>query len=707
MLLSSVMGSFGVVMLVVISARKAVYMTEDRQINLKQWVAPLVASCDVAAFKDPHLNAPDDFVLRMARLALACTAMSTASRPSMARVLGDLLAMKDEIMGAEVHRAACRIDREIDSSADLVDFDVEMARVEHMYVQGGYSISQPFASRRPLFANAEEFDDERYAYDEDDDAGDDDDIPAGDDGDVVALTAATFSQAVSDHKHVMVEFYAPWCGHCRALAPEYREAAATLKELGVLFAKVDATKETELADKYNVDGYPTVLFATDGEFQPFGAGRTSAEIVRWVKRKLGMGVSALAPADIPKVPALLVSAAAAAVAFVSSLDSPEAAAFGEAARDTDGVDFFITTHADVAAAFGLPAGEPPVLAVVKKEEERLVVFDGEYTKEAISSFLAANRLPLLLTYTEEISAAIFSSPIGKQVLLFASDSAVKELSPALFSAAKQFKGQAMFVLVNASDPESQPVQEYFGADASTTAIMGFTMGGGEDPSVPAAGLKYRMTDHPTADNIKSFTHDFIDGRLKPFFKSQPIPGENEGPVTVVVGDSFESIVLDDSKDVLLEVYAPWCGHCQQLEPTYKRLAERFSAVQSVVIAKMDGTANEYPGLEVEGFPTVVFYPAGKKTDPVKVAARTLKEFIQAINDHASTEFHLEPSPLDEEEEESGDGEMDEEMEGGIGEGGMEGEMGEEGMEAAEEEEMAYDGMDGDGEEDDVFHDDEL
>ncbi|CAI5984535.1 unnamed protein product [Closterium sp. NIES-65] len=101
-------------------------------------VAPLVASSDVAAFKDPRLDAPDDFVLRMARLALACTAMPTASRPSMARVLGDLLAMKEEIMGAEVHRAACRIDKEIGSSADSVDFDVEMARVEHMEVQVDY-----------------------------------------------------------------------------------------------------------------------------------------------------------------------------------------------------------------------------------------------------------------------------------------------------------------------------------------------------------------------------------------------------------------------------------------------------------------------------------------------------------------------------------------------------------------------------------------
>ncbi|CAI5992545.1 unnamed protein product [Closterium sp. NIES-64] len=129
--------SFGVVMLVVITAHKAVHMAGDIQINLKQWVAPLVASGDVAAFKDPHLDAPGDLLLRLARLALTCTAMPTASRPTMGRVLGDLLGMKEEVGGAEAHRAACRIDREIGSSAaHTVDFDAQLARVEQMGTQG-------------------------------------------------------------------------------------------------------------------------------------------------------------------------------------------------------------------------------------------------------------------------------------------------------------------------------------------------------------------------------------------------------------------------------------------------------------------------------------------------------------------------------------------------------------------------------------------
>jgi protein disulfide-isomerase A1 len=109
-----------------------------------------------------------------------------------------------------------------------------------------------------------------------------------------------------------------------------------------------------------------------------------------------------------------------------------------------------------------------------------------------------------------------------------------------------------------------------------------------------------------------FAKGILDGSVKPDFSSQEIPENDvdEG-VKVVVGKSFDKIVLDETKDVLLEVYAPWCGHCKALEPAYKRLAARFKDVGSVVVAKMDGTENEHPSLAVEGFPTLLFYPAAK------------------------------------------------------------------------------------------------
>ncbi|CAI5996974.1 unnamed protein product [Closterium sp. NIES-64] len=126
------------VMLTLITARKAIYNADADQINLKQWVAPLLAAGDAGAMRDPQLEAPDDLVLRMARLALRCTAMPTASRPSISRVLGELLVMKEEFLGKDEDRMAVRIDRDLELSSD-VNLSMEIARAQGAKSSGGLS----------------------------------------------------------------------------------------------------------------------------------------------------------------------------------------------------------------------------------------------------------------------------------------------------------------------------------------------------------------------------------------------------------------------------------------------------------------------------------------------------------------------------------------------------------------------------------------
>ena len=74
--------------------------------------------------------------------------------------------------------------------------------------------------------------------------------------DVISLSATNFNELVTPEPIILVEFFAPWCGHCKALAPKYEEAATVLKEKNIKLAKVDCVEEAELCQSKGVQGYP-------------------------------------------------------------------------------------------------------------------------------------------------------------------------------------------------------------------------------------------------------------------------------------------------------------------------------------------------------------------------------------------------------------------------------------------------------------------
>jgi protein disulfide isomerase len=113
---------------------------------------------------------------------------------------------------------------------------------------------------------------------------------ADDSVDVKALTDATYDTTLAENDHVMVKFYAPWCGHCKRLAPDYEKAADMLKEKGskAVLAEVDCTVEKDTCSKNEVRGYPTLKFFEKGNFvEKYSGKRTAEDIVDYILEKSG------------------------------------------------------------------------------------------------------------------------------------------------------------------------------------------------------------------------------------------------------------------------------------------------------------------------------------------------------------------------------------------------------------------------------------
>ncbi|WZZ81774.1 hypothetical protein YC2023_102346 [Brassica napus] len=460
-------------------------------------------------------------------------------------------------------------------------------------------------------------------------------LPIVDEKDVAVLTKDNFTEFVGNNSFAMVEFYAPWCGACQALAPEYAAAATELKGVAAL-AKIDATEEGDLAQKYEIQGFPTVFLFVDGEMRKTYEGeRTKDGIVTWMKKKASPSIHNIT--TVEDAERVLSAEPKVVLAFLDSLVGSESAELAAASRLEDDLSFYQTTSPDIAKLFEIETEvKRPALVLLKKEEEKLARFDGNFTKAALSEFVSANKVPLVINFTREGASLIFENSVKNQLILFATANESEKHLPTLREVAKSFKGKFVFVYVQMDNEDyGEAVSGFFGVTGTAPKVLVYT--GNEDMR------KFILDGELTVNNIKTLAEDFLADKLKPFYKSDPVPEtQNDGDVKIIVGNNFDEIVLDESKDVLLEIYAPWCGYCQSFEPIYNKLGKYLKGIDSLVVAKMDGTTNEHPRAKADGFPTILFFPGGNKSfDPITVDVdRTVVELYKFLKKHASVPFKL-------------------------------------------------------------------
>ena len=141
-------------------------------------------------------------------------------------------------------------------------------------------------------------------------------------------------------------------------------------------------------------------------------------------------------------------------------------------------------------------------------------------------------------------------------------------------------------------------------------------------------------------------------------RSLPVPKKQEGPVNKIVSNNYDEIIHRVKKDAVMYFYAPWCGHCKEFDPVFKKVAKKIlKNNENIVFGKMEGVANDIPYMfpELKGFPSIYFLSAYEKFDPIQYQGdRSYKSVKDWINRHSSiflTEEERTGQTAEEEEDE--------------------------------------------------------
>jgi len=175
--------------------------------------------------------------------------------------------------------------------------------------------------------------------------------------------------------------------------------------------------------------------------------------------------------------------------------------------------------------------------------------------EDFKRFVIKNGYPVGGALTDQHLRAQATTKVPLLVGVFQGKPSESDLKP-FREASEAYAGK---VLSGWSDDVEQAVKWGCSGSKFPTAVVVRGLGTQDTYYVPYD------EDIETWDTIslKNYLKQVEKDNYQRYIRSEPVP-ETQGPVTILVGKNFEEIVLDETKDVFVEFYAPWCGHCKKI-----------------------------------------------------------------------------------------------------------------------------------------------
>jgi len=470
---------------------------------------------------------------------------------------------------------------------------------------------------------------------------------------VKELNADDFDDFVGkEGETCIVEFYAPWCGHCKQLKPEYEKLSKMLKgQIGVYAVDASEDQNRPIAQRFGIQGFPTIKVWKGKKVMDYQGARTADGMAEFARKHVVVNIKQVTTKNFEKflkkekVQVLIFSKKGSVEPAYGAVSNrfKKFASFGQVRKDKK-----------LAKKFKVDFDDEPILVFPKDETEpETYMYKGAGPLKARSFRKYLKKfVPDAPDDPDDFLPEITDNSCFKErckkkglcVLVISShdENDSERIHDAVLEVKENHHSASLFAFAKIDGVKHRSwVEEVFGKglnlDLPQIIVLSAVkkryasyMGSGSVNSVSSfvGGIlsgKTRTTPCEFKDDefppIGSTETTDCKAKKKPKKqKPQQQPGGGGGSgeefnkessefITPLTSDNFAEEIIDSTQPSLVTFYAPWCGHCKRLAPEYAKAADKLKGMMKM--GAVDCTAHQdlCEEYQVQGFPTMKFFPA--------------------------------------------------------------------------------------------------
>ena len=443
--------------------------------------------------------------------------------------------------------------------------------------------------------------------------------------DIMILTDTTFDKAIEKYENIFVAFYAPWCGHCQKLLPELEKVAEILSKENIIVAKVDATKEKNLSNKYKIVSYPTLKFFKENTSIKYTGKKKQKDLIEWARKMASPPVTYLKSLE--------------SIEKMKNENNVSVIYFGKEEKDIKIFKTLSVKNIDIPFAIvedekiaQLYKAVPKSVVVLKKFDEKrkdIINFD----EKKLENFIKKNSEQKVFSFTNKNINLIFNK--NKPAFVYfgrKGDLNWKKVASTIEKLAYNVENDLIFIMTEINEGYGKNIAERIKLRSN------------EIPCIMILDVKinidkYKYTGNYEYDDLVNFIDNWEKGLINKYLRSEKAPKHNKGNVFILVGDTFKREVIENDDDVMVLFYNPVNNDNMIMLRLYDEVADKLVTLNpDLILAKIDMSENEIDSFVIHEYPTVKFFPGNRKySAPFEYRGpKNAKDVISFIKKHA---FH--------------------------------------------------------------------